>query len=274
MRKQTVTASHGTANSSFFINYNDLQTDGYRDNGEYSRQSALANASLTTAGGNTLSLLANFTRLKAYIPSSINEDDFLNDPTTAAFTWGASRGYESYDRGMLGASYLHNFSEDFTNQTSVFLNFRDAYEPRPFDILKEERVSAGARTRFNWDTSVYDIPSQVSFGAEYYREWYETGTFENLYQEFEDQGSVLGIRLSNNEQDRNYVNFFSQIRLEINDGSIWKPVLILIPPNTVLRIFSLKMRWIKPGTIDLTPFFPQGWERLMKWEEAKTSTPL
>jgi iron complex outermembrane recepter protein len=91
MRKQTVTASHGTSNSSFFINYNDLQTDGYRDNGEYSRQSALANASLTTTAGNTLSLLANFTRLKAYIPSSINEDDFLNNPTTAAFTWGASR---------------------------------------------------------------------------------------------------------------------------------------------------------------------------------------
>jgi iron complex outermembrane recepter protein len=76
-------------------------------------------------------------------------------------------------------------------------------------------VSAGARTRFNWDTNLLEIPSQVSFGAEYYREWYETGTFENLYQEFEDRGSVLGIRLSNNEQDRNYVNFFSQIRLEV-----------------------------------------------------------
>ncbi|HSI71488.1 MAG TPA: TonB-dependent receptor [Gillisia sp.] len=220
MRKQTVTASHGTSNSSLFINYNDLKTDGYRENGEYSRQSALANASLTTAGGNTLSLLANFTGLNEYIPSSINEDDFLNDPTTAAFTWGAARGYESYDRGMLGASYLHNFSEDFTNQTSVFLNFRDAYEPRPFDILKEERVAAGARTRFNLDTSILDIPSQVSFGAEYYREWYETGTFENLYQEFENRGSVLGVRLSNNEQDRNYVNFFSQLRMEITSRLI------------------------------------------------------
>lgn len=215
MRKQTVVASHGTENSSLFINYNDLQSDGYRNNGEYRRQSALANASLQTTAGNTLSLLANFTRLKAFIPSSINEDDFLNDPTTAAFAWGAARGYESYDRGILGASYLHNFSGSFTNLTSVFLNFRDAYEPRPFDILKEEQVSTGARTRFNWETSIMDLPSQLSFGAEYYREWYETGTFENQYQEFEDQGSVLGERLSNNEQDRNYVNFFGQVRLEI-----------------------------------------------------------
>ncbi|MCM4159995.1 TonB-dependent receptor [Antarcticibacterium flavum] len=217
MRKQTLTASHGSSNSSIFVNYNDLRTDGYRDNGEYSRQSALASARLKTTAGNTLSILANFTRLKAYIPSSINEDDFLNEPTTAAFTWGASRGFESYDRGMLGASYEHNFSGSFTNLTSVFLNFRDAYEPRPFDILKEEQVSTGARTRFNWGTSMLGIPSQLSFGAEYYKEWYETGTFENLYREFEGQGSVLGERLSNNEQDRNYINFFSQVRLEVTN---------------------------------------------------------
>lgn len=217
MLKKTVTASHGTSNTSLFVNYNDLHTDGYRDNGEYSRQSALANASLTTENGNTLSLLANFTRLKAYIPSSINEDDFRNDPTTAAFTWAASRGYESYNRGLLGVSYFHNISEGFTNRTSVYVNFRDAYEPRPFDILKEERVAAGARTRFNLDMPLFNLNSQLSFGAEYYREWYETGTFENLYEDFPDSGSVRGVRLSNNEQDRNYTNVFAQLRMEFSN---------------------------------------------------------
>lgn len=215
MLKKTVTASHGSSNSSIFVNYNDLETNGYRENGDYSRKSGLVKASLNTNEGNTLSLLANFTKLKAYIPSSINEDDFLNDPTTAAFTWAASRGYESYDRGLLGVSYLHNFSEGFTNLTSVFVNFRDAYEPRPFDILKEERISAGARTRFNLDLDMFELPSSLSFGAEYYNEWYETGTFENLYQNFEDMGSVLGERLSNTEQDRNYANVFAQLRMEI-----------------------------------------------------------
>ncbi|UJH91124.1 TonB-dependent receptor [Antarcticibacterium sp. 1MA-6-2] len=217
MSKNSVSLRHGTENSRIYINFNDLQTNGYRENGEYSRQSGLANASLTTAGGNTLSFLANFTRLKAYIPSSINEEDFRNDPTTAAFTWRQSRGYESYDRGLLGASYLHNFSNKFSNLTSVYVNFRDAYEPRPFDILKEERVSAGARTQFNYDIVVFDAGSQLSFGAEYYKEWYEIGTFQNLYVEFEDRGSVLGERLSNNEQDRNYTNFFAQLRMELSE---------------------------------------------------------
>ncbi len=215
MNRKTVTASHGTESTSVFFNYNDLKTDGYRENGEYSRKSFLSNVNLETSEDNNINILANFTRLKAFIPSSINEDDFRNDPETAAFTWAQSRGFESYDRGLLGATYYHVFSPSITNSTSVYVNFRDAYEPRPFDILKEERVSAGARSSFNWDSSIFEKSAQFNFGAEYYREWYETGTFENLYREFEGVGSVLGSRLSSNEQDRNYSNFFGQLALEV-----------------------------------------------------------
>ncbi|MDR9456541.1 MAG: TonB-dependent receptor [Salegentibacter sp.] len=216
-RKNVVRAVHATTNAAIHANYSELTSDGYRDNGEYDRQSAVINARLQTSEENSLSLLATFTKLKAYIPSSLNEDDFLNNPQSANGNWEAARGYESYDRGMLGASYLHNFSENFSNTTSVYLSFRDAYEPRPFDILKEERVSAGARTRFNLELLVFKLPSQVSFGAEYYNEWYNGATFENLFREYEDQGSVMGQRLSGNEQDRNYSNFFGQMNLELSE---------------------------------------------------------
>ena len=215
MLKKNLTASHGTDRSSVFINYSDLYTDGFRENGEYDRKSALVNASVKTGEGNKLTFLGNFTRLKAYIPSSINENDFRNNPSAASSNWAESRGYESYDQGLLGVSYEHKISSSFTNTTSIYLNFKDAYEPRPFDILKEERISAGARTRFNLDANLFDFSSKVSFGAEYYKEWYETGTFENLFREFTNMGSVLGERLSNNEQDRNYTNLFAQIALEL-----------------------------------------------------------
>ncbi|HSP40063.1 MAG TPA: TonB-dependent receptor [Gillisia sp.] len=217
MTRKLFNVSHATENSSVFVNYSDLQSDGYRENGEYDRKSFLANASIETSEGNTLSFLANFTRLKAYIPSSVNEETFINSPESAAFTWAQSRGYESYDQGNIGVSYLHSFSSNFSNTTSLYLNFRDAYEPRPFDILKEERVSAGARTRFNLNTSLFDLSSRISFGAEYYNEWYETGTFENLYRQFEDIGSVAGLRFSNNEQSRNYSNLFAQMEIDISD---------------------------------------------------------
>ncbi|MDT0686092.1 TonB-dependent receptor [Autumnicola psychrophila] len=216
--KKTVLASHSSENTSFFANYSHLKSDGYRENGEYDRKSALVNAKLLTSENNSLSFLANFTQLKAFIPSSLNEEDFINDPETAAYTWGASEGYESYDRGLLGLAYTHQFSENFDNTTSIYMNFRNGYEPRPFDILKEERLSAGARTKFNLNTNIGDLASQLSFGAEYYNEWYEIGTFENLFEDFTDQGSVRGARLSNNEQVRNYANFFGQISLEITEN--------------------------------------------------------
>ena len=217
MVKKNYSASQNTANTSLFINYSDLETNGFRENGDYDRNSALVSSSLTTETDNKINFLANFTRLKAFIPSSINETDFRNNPSVAASNWAAAQGFESYDQGLLGVSYEHSISTSVTNVTSVFVNFRDAFEPRPFDILKEERISAGARTRFNWVHTLFNRESQLSVGAEYHNEWYETGTFENLYREFENRGSVLGERLSNNEQDRNYSNFFGQIAVDFSE---------------------------------------------------------
>lgn len=219
-RKNVVRAMHATENTAIHANYTDLTSDGYRDNGEYKRQTALVNARLQTSDNNSLSLLASFTKLKAYIPSSINENDFMNNPSSADANWEAARGFESYDRGLLGTSYQHYFSENFSNTTSIYLNFRNGYEPRPFDILKEEQASAGARTRFQLNSIIFNKPSQLSFGAEYYNEWYNTATFENLFREFENQGSVMGERLSGNEQDRNYTNFFGQINFDLTEK--WK----------------------------------------------------
>ncbi len=216
-QKHFMSTSHATENSTVNASFTSLTSDGYRDNGNYDRKSGLVNARLKTSENNSLSFLANFTRLKAYIPSSINEEDFLNNPEVAAGNWENSQGYESYDRGLMGVSYKHYFAENLRNTTSVYMSFRDAYEPRPFDILKEERVSVGARTKFNWDTWLFDKESSFSFGAEYYNEWYETGTFENLYEDFDNRGSILGSRLSNNEQDRNYANFFGQINMALSE---------------------------------------------------------
>jgi len=217
MHKQTVSASHGTSATSLFANYSELQSDGYRDNGEYNRKSALIHASLKSEKGNTLSFLANLTKLKAFIPSSLNAEDFIEKPSSAASNWEESKGFESYDRGLLGVSYQHNFSSHFSNTSTIYLNFRNAYEPRPFDILKEDQVAAGARTKFNLETAYFQLPSKISFGAQFHREWYTSGTFENLYKDFENRGSVLGESLSNNEQDRNYANFFGQVNLEISE---------------------------------------------------------
>lgn len=216
-QKNVFQVANSKENASIFATFSSLESDGYRDNGNYDRKSALINGIISTSDKGKLSYIANFTKLKAFIPSSLNKDDFINNPESASFTWKKSQGFESYDRGILGGSYTHSILDNLTNITSIFISFRDAYEPRPFDILKEESVSAGIRTKFNLVTQIFELPSEISFGAQYYNEWYETGTFQNRYQDFPDQGSILGERLSNNEQNRNYSNFFTQLNLNLTE---------------------------------------------------------
>ena len=197
------------------VSYSQVQSGGYRQNGDYDRISMLGSASLLNKSGNYWSFFFNYTNLKAYIPSSLNEEDFRNDPEKAAFTWNQAAGYESYDKNIFGISYEHHFSANLKNQTSVFYNSRDGYEPRPFDILDENRSSVGVRTKFNYQTLIFAKASELSFGAETMLEFYETGTFENLYEETEERRSIQGDRLSLNDQDRNYVNIFTQLNTEL-----------------------------------------------------------
>ncbi|WP_245583437.1 TonB-dependent receptor domain-containing protein [Salinimicrobium terrae] len=211
----TVQASHASESTNLVATYNHVETDGWRDNSAYNRDSFTMFGQ--TAGGENgeFSVLGHFVRLKAYIPSSLNLETLLTDPSSAAFTWAAAQGYESYDKGLLGLSYRYTFSEALYNTTSIYGTFRDAYEPRPFDILNESQTALGARTKFNLDGEFLDLPSRVSFGMEFYNEWYDIATYENLYEQFEDAGSVPGVYLSHNEQDRNYYNFFFQWNLQV-----------------------------------------------------------
>ena len=57
----------------------------------------------------------------------------------------------------------------------------------------------------------------MSFGAEVLNEWYATATFQNLYENFEARESVQGDQLSDNEQDRNYFNVFTQLNINLTE---------------------------------------------------------
>lgn len=207
---------HATETTNLVATYNNLQSDGWRENSNYDRNSFSIYGQVKGGENNLLSVFGQLLRLKAFIPSSVNWETLENDPSSAAFTWTAAQGYESYDKGLFGVSYSQQFSSSFENVTSVHFNFRDAYEPRPFNILKEEQVATGTRTKFSLKNPFLGLESQLSFGAEIYREWYDTATFENLYEEFPGQGSILGNSLSNNEQDRNYYNLFAQYNVEFS----------------------------------------------------------
>ncbi|MCP9201388.1 TonB-dependent receptor [Gramella sp. GC03-9] len=213
-RKYTAGISYVKDSLDLNFRYSKLESDGYRENGNYDRLGMTTQAGFLNKKGNRWNLFYSHINLKAYIPSSLNEDDFLNEPEKAAFSWNQAAGYESYSRNILGLSYDQDLSENWQNLSSIFYNSRDGYEPRPFDILDEERQSVGLRSRFNHQLKLLSIPSEISFGTELIWEFYDVWNYENLYEEIEERRSLQGDLINSNSQNRNYLNFFAQLNLD------------------------------------------------------------
>lgn len=205
LMKGILNLNHGTTKNSFRVIYSNTHSDGYRANNEYNRKTFTINTNHFLNNKDDITILASFVDLKGFIPSSINETTYLNNPKSAAFTWAQSKGYEDSKRGILGASWNHQYNSNIKQTTSVFSSFKSAYEPRPFDILTENTKAIGIRSRFlgtikklNW-----------TLGGELFKDTYKSRNFENLYQNYPaGTGSVEGDKFADLKEKRTYYNLF------------------------------------------------------------------
>ena len=215
--QQRLSAGYSNVKTNLFASYTDLAVEGFRANSSYNRKSFNFHAKQKMSSNGLLSFLGVFTRLKAFIPSSINETDLNNNPERAATTWAAAQGFESYDKFMIGLGYEHRFSNKWSLQTSVFSNSKKAYEPRPFDIIDDKTTAIGFRANINYKDQLLTLPIEVSLGTEIQYENYEYALFKNSYQSQPGQGSVQGDKFTAIRQNRNYSNYFLQMVLLLSD---------------------------------------------------------
>ena len=211
--QQRLSGGYSDLNSNVFSSYADLENDGYRANSQYKRKSFNLFGNQKIGSKGNLSFLGIFTHLKAYIPSSLNENDYNNNPERAATTWAASQGFESYDKLMMGLGYDHQFSKKWSLKSSIFSNFKDGYEARPFDILEDKTNSLGLRLHLNYTDRLLSLPFELSFGTELATENHQYSLFKNLYLSQPGQGSIQGNQFSAIEQKRTYSNYFLQMEV-------------------------------------------------------------
>ena len=214
MLKDNLSFSHSEDGFNLSLSYNHLETDGFRQNSQFQRDGLLLNTQFRTGQKSRVALLVNYIGYTAQIPSSINQTDFEEDPIRAASNWLAAQGYEANTYILTGLSHTYQFSEHLQNTTSIFYSYLDHYEPRPFNILDEFTNGYGFRSRFtgNWGKADF------SFGAEFYRDEYHWGTFENLYQENNGNGSLVGDQLSDNIEFRRQFNLFGTLTYPITSN--------------------------------------------------------
>ena len=209
MIKNTVLTATSTEKFSLNINYDHLQTDGFRENSKYDRSTLLITSNYKFNSKNEISLLINYIDYFAQIPSSISKAAFDEDSSQAAFTWKEAQGYEDNKQILTGLNFSHRFSENFNNTTSVFYTYLDHYEPRPFNVLDEFTNGYGARTVFTKDYLLLQNTANISVGGEFYTDQYNWKTIENLYQENNGNGSLEGNLLSDNVEKRSSLNVFA-----------------------------------------------------------------
>lgn len=211
--KNSVAAGFAEKGFSVHFNYDYLKTDGFRDNSDYLRKSYLLTSKYSFSENSEMNILFNQTDYFAEIPSSLGITDFRENPEKAAFTWAQAQGFEDNKHTMAGLGFTHRFSESFSNSSSVFYNYLDHYEPRPFNILDEHSQGFGGRTLFTKSFSAFKNTAELSFGSEFYKDEYYWKTIENLYEDNHGNGSLEGNELSDNEEYREQWNVFASVIL-------------------------------------------------------------
>lgn len=213
--QQRFSGGYNKEKSTFFSSYSTIDLEGFRANSTYKRKNFNLFGKQQLSSKGTLSFVGMFTKVKAFIPSSLSEKDFNDNPEKAATTWSAAQGFESYDKYILGLGYKHLFSEKWSLQSSFFSNFKNAYEARPFDILEEKTRSFGLRLHVNYKEKLFSMPFEFSFGTEIATEEYEYSLYKNEYLAQAGKGSIQGDKFSNKLENRNYCNYFLQLEIEL-----------------------------------------------------------
>jgi iron complex outermembrane recepter protein len=163
-------------------NYANARSDGWRQNSDYERHNFMLNAGFSGEKSH-LDFMLLLIDTRAYIPSSLNEQNFLNSPENAAQNWLEVKGFEDYRKYIAGITYRHVFNDLLSNKTHLFFQIYDGFESRPFNILDDEAFAWGFRNI----TTLQLSKLKLQAGFESLFEKYGWQIFETLSGE---QGSL------------------------------------------------------------------------------------
>lgn len=182
-----------------FLNLDKIKSDGYRDNNTYDNNRIFGSINYEISKNYTIDLIHFNNSANALIPSSLSLVNFVNDPSSAAFSWRNVKGGEDYNRSVTGLTFNSKKSK-YTSSTTIFFKTFNNNENRPFNYLIEDSDSYGLRHIGKLQLS----PFNVSYGLEYSYENYSFNTWDEYGTEDES------IITQQTQKRKNY-NFFFQL---------------------------------------------------------------
>jgi len=209
----------------FYISgdYSKVGSKGWRENSKYKRDNFVLNLGYVKAKSQ-LDITILGIRTDAHIPSSLDYDTFMNSPSSAAQNWLEVKGFEKYDKFILGLKYKYYISKTIQNSTNVFFLYSDGYESRPFNILDDASNKWGLRNITSLALSQFKI--QLGF----------EGLFEKYsWSIFETYNGVQGPLQSKFSENRTPLSIFLNAQYELNNNTLLEAGLSI---NTLSYILT------------------------------------
>lgn len=191
-----------------FFNIEKINSEGYRENNTYENLRGILNLNYKINWISNIEFIQFYNDANALIPSSLSLSNYIENPSSAAFSWKNVNGGENYKRQLTGLNYNLNIPYVYSKSTSVYYKSFINDEMRPFNFLDENSKIFGIRHFGKINIS----RSQLIYGFDYSKENYTFSTWDN-YRE-DDQ-----VLITKQIQKRNNYNIFTQYNLPIKDFS-------------------------------------------------------
>jgi iron complex outermembrane receptor protein len=214
-RKNSLSYSSGTLKNNLSVSISRIQTDGYRQNSQYSRNSFFLNQHHSYSAKLNDNFIISGSQIRAQIPSSLDATTFLTNPQKAATSWLKTSGYEHPNRIFSGYNIHYAADNGWNYSASSFLNARDTEENRPFNFLNESGFSYGGRLLTKRSKMVGGTMIHFSAGGNLY--------FENIRSKLTENPGGKGLKGSlfqDGKETLYQTDFFTQLEMRYQKFSV------------------------------------------------------
>jgi iron complex outermembrane receptor protein len=185
LQRYTAYAQSQFEDGNFRFNYANQQSDGYRDQSFFNRETAELSGQFQLNDKQIIKTSFMYSDLNYGIPGPLTEEQFEQDPTQARqgnpFALGSVEANASIDQQAFLAGISHDvqISDDISNLTTLYGTFSAFENPFNLDYKKDSRKSGGGRTRFYFDTDIGEVRTRFTVGGELQSANYAARNFEN-----------------------------------------------------------------------------------------------
>ncbi len=202
LRQVGLTLTHGSEKVNNLLRVTHDNFGGWRENSVYKRQNLLFIQDHKVSFG-TLKLLINGTNLYAEIPSSLNLENFNDNPSSANQNWQNVNGREENQKLLVGLNGQMKYGNYLKHDMTLFTNLYKGKEFRPFNDLEDNNQRFGIRSILSFEKNDF----KAQFLLEGFNENYQWRTFR----------TGTDTLLNNHEEERTPITLGLQIGYEIND---------------------------------------------------------